>query len=513
MDSLSPDAANAATAPMTEVVAPGHSADEHGHMGLRVTEALQTILTALILAFVFRAFFVEAFIIPTGSMAEGLLGLHSRFTCAACGVGFPVSLSTSSPYTRDVICPNCRHRWEASPATLPPRSGDRIFVHKWISELGAFFPLNRWDVFVFRDPENPSGPGDGEQNYIKRLIGLPGDTVEIIRGDVFINGRVSLKSPVAQSALWIPVFDQSYVPVDDPDADLASRWLENVDAIERLPHWKGLNSRIAEFDGDDGTASSIEFQPYVDRDYLLDFVAYNRRSSGEVVTDVRIGADVEWRSAASAITLEVSRDRERVAARIDRSGSVQVRRLADESAGEWKTMYEGQFRTRPMERFIPVEFAYVDFQLVCRVNGRTVWSGPAEGELPSADAVRARPAIRNVGIRITGECGRFSLHRLRIDRDVYYTCSPGRTERAGTGSPFVLREGEYFAMGDNSADSHDSREWTDRGLHLPESYRVGTVPGDQIVGRAAFVYLPSVLPITGGGHVFVPDVGRIRFIR
>ena len=49
----------------------------------QIVETLQTVLTALILAFIFRAYAIEAFIIPTGSMAESLLGEHGTRICRA----------------------------------------------------------------------------------------------------------------------------------------------------------------------------------------------------------------------------------------------------------------------------------------------------------------------------------------------------------------------------------------------------------------------------------------------
>src|SRR5436190_2747997 len=50
-----------------------------------VKETIESILVAFIFAFIFRAFVVEAFVIPTGSMAPTLLGAHMRLTCADCG--------------------------------------------------------------------------------------------------------------------------------------------------------------------------------------------------------------------------------------------------------------------------------------------------------------------------------------------------------------------------------------------------------------------------------------------
>ena len=50
-----------------------------------IKETVESILVAFILAFIFRAFIVEAFVIPTGSMAPTLMGAHMQFTCSHCG--------------------------------------------------------------------------------------------------------------------------------------------------------------------------------------------------------------------------------------------------------------------------------------------------------------------------------------------------------------------------------------------------------------------------------------------
>ncbi len=75
---------------------------------------------AFILAFIFRAFVVEAFVIPTGSMAPTLLGAHMRFRCPDCGYTFDVNYSSRSEEedeemrtpadafpAADIYCPNC----------------------------------------------------------------------------------------------------------------------------------------------------------------------------------------------------------------------------------------------------------------------------------------------------------------------------------------------------------------------------------------------------------------------
>src|SRR5262245_12956280 len=55
-----------------------------------VKETVTSIVIAFILAFVFRGFVIEAFLIPTGSMAPTLMGAHMRFTGPSTGYTWPV---------------------------------------------------------------------------------------------------------------------------------------------------------------------------------------------------------------------------------------------------------------------------------------------------------------------------------------------------------------------------------------------------------------------------------------
>jgi len=83
-----------------------------------------------------------------------------------------------------------------------------------------------------------------------------------------------------------------------------------------------------------------------------------------------------------------------------------------------------------------------------------------------------------------------------------------------------LRDGEHFMLGDNSPASQDSRLWTQPGDYLLErgvDYQIGTVPADQLIGKAFFVYWPSGhrlhwLPVLKDFGV-IPSVGKMRWIR
>ncbi|MBI4322690.1 MAG: signal peptidase I [Candidatus Omnitrophica bacterium] len=97
-------------------------------------ENLESILWAAALALVIRTLIVAPFKIPSGSMRPTLI------------------------------------------------EGDRILVNKF---LYRFRQPRRGEIIVFRFPENPKRP------FIKRLIAVGGDTVEIREGHVFVNGRIA----------------------------------------------------------------------------------------------------------------------------------------------------------------------------------------------------------------------------------------------------------------------------------------------------------------------------------
>src|SRR5437773_9137636 len=109
-----------------------------------VREYFESIVIAVILALFIRTFIVQAFKIPTGSMEENLLiGDHLLVNKFALG-------PTASSLER---------------ALLPVSN------------------VKRQDVIVFKYPEEP------DRDFIKRVIGLPGETVELKAKKVYVNGR------------------------------------------------------------------------------------------------------------------------------------------------------------------------------------------------------------------------------------------------------------------------------------------------------------------------------------
>ena len=80
----------------------------------------------------------------------------------------------------------------SGPAMMAALKGDRFFVPKyetWLRRLGVMQPYKRGDIVVVREkPDSPFRQGR-RALVVKRVIGIPGDTISITSGQIFINGQ------------------------------------------------------------------------------------------------------------------------------------------------------------------------------------------------------------------------------------------------------------------------------------------------------------------------------------
>lgn len=127
-------------------------------------ETIETVLWALVLALILRTFVIQAFWIPSGSMIP----------------------------------------------TLEP--GDRVLVLKFWYSLPKVSP-KRGQIVVFKYPVDP------RRDFVKRIIGLPGDTVEIKQGMLYVNGSALFEPYVKNMDTYnmdeILVPDKSYFCLGD----------------------------------------------------------------------------------------------------------------------------------------------------------------------------------------------------------------------------------------------------------------------------------------------------------
>ncbi len=119
-------------------------------MKKKIIDNIKTIFYALIIALIIRSFFFQPFYIPSSSMEPTLL-VGDRLFVSKYSYGYS------------------RHSLPFS-----PKLTDKRYLSK---------KPKRGDVIVFKTPV------DNRTDYIKRLIGLPGDSLQIIKGDIYLNSQ------------------------------------------------------------------------------------------------------------------------------------------------------------------------------------------------------------------------------------------------------------------------------------------------------------------------------------
>jgi signal peptidase I len=545
-----------------------------------IKDTVESIVIALILAFVFRAFVVEAFVIPTGSMAPTLYGAHGTILCEDCGTEFAYGLrdlddtrqTTNVGPRSEAVCPNCNHANSDLPVTdqkRNPERGDRILVLKWPFDIGG--PLldpERWDVIVFKDP------ADGTTNFIKRLAGLPNEVLMILDGDVYTvpvselspetlaelernrhekheltagmrqgalqpvsaeafteleqKLRIARKTQAAQAPLWFPVFNNDYPP-QTPD-DVQPRWSA---ALERDSGWDTRERRVR-FTDRQRTGDYIELK---NKDFRA-ISAYNiHRQSAPAVSDHRVQFVLTPQGETGRVMVRLSKWNRFFWVVLQTDGVVTLYESGDIPTDATPAMASKRLSPFVPGKAVQVAFENVDYGLAVSVGGEQVLASSSDPASPAfygpnvklLRQTRKDPLV--LPPRIYAQGGDFELTHIMVERDEHYyhdgsQSGLGKLPWAPRGgwasstSPILLRGHEYFMLGDNTAASKDSRLWDDVGPHLRdrgEGFQLGTVPRDQLIGKAFFVYWPSGhrlewLPLLDRWGI-VPDVGRMRWIR
>jgi signal peptidase I len=563
---------------------PAGSSATGEHPRETVKETLISIIIAFVMAFVFRGFVVEAFVIPTGSMAPTLLGQHMRFQGGESGWNWavgpwhyrnergvlrqePLEVQGQAPNGPVVVHDPMSGAAEER-RSVPLRAGDRILVLKY---LYALREPTRYDVIVFKNPAEPS------VNYIKRLIGVGDEQLALVDGDVFTrpvpagagvgagwadwsagDWRLARKPDDAARAVWQPVFDSAYTPMNQ--ANEGARWFRSPWAGQG---WQVADRRSYSYEGASATSlrwrsdaewvrgpvSVAEAWEITDR-YAYDEInpqglAVPRRFP---VGDVRLRAGVEIPAGAAvpSVAAVVTARGHEFRGLIDGSRAVvQMRRLQEGGegggsggAGAWTTLGEAAVEPLKAGAITDVELWHIDQSVRLFVGGRAVVRGeydwtPAQrlefatgrplGDLlrkdrPEGQQLSDPGLYRKVGVAWEFGGGPVTLHRVGLDRDLYYRPDFRRNDAgyppAWATHPSVtmtLGRDQLFACGDNSPASEDSRLWDrpDPWVSVIDP-TPGVVPRELLLGKAFFVYFPA---LAGSSPIPMPDFGRLRFIR
>lgn len=552
-------ATSAASASTTTAASSTKESSAKPSTGDGLRETVESIVVAFVLAFLFRTFEAEAFVIPTGSMAPTLMGRHKDIECQKCKFSYPVTAKPEvddegrryeDVWMTDSICPNCGFKNHLGTPTkegpYPSYAGDRILVAKFPYDIGE---PKRWDVVVFKYPVR------AHQNFIKRLVGLPGETVRILRGDLYIKGpndkdfTIARKPPEKVQAMMQIVYDNDYALPEliqkgwparwqswaMPVAEAAQRgfpnsppalsaigegWVATADqrsfeigGQQKQPVWLRYSHTPPSPENwrklQNGEAAQPEYQQILDVNaYNL---AYNNHGGGPNsypqywCGDLALQCEVQVDSDSGVLVLELV------------EGGVQFQCHIDVATGEAKLSHtaDPDFKPAPQQTGVKgkgvyrLAFANVDDQLLLWVDGKVIpfdaTYEPLGNNTPRA-ADYAPAGIASQGVKA-------KINHLRLTRDIYYIAAsnefPGNRQE---GEDFRLAKDQFFVLGDNSAESLDARFWQE----APFGPSIHYVDRDLMIGKALFIYWPHSFDRIPGTDVyfpFFPNFERMGYVR
>ena len=453
-----------------------------------VRATIESIGIAIIMAFLLRAFLIEAFVIPTGSMAPRLMGEHFDLICPHCGWEYDHGYLMHPSFDRgqqtapgEAICPNCDQRYPTTEAHRTyVNGGDRVLVIKYLYNFSEPKP---WDVVVFRNPQN------NRENFIKRLTGLPGETIEIVRGDIWVTPRgrdeweIRRKPDDVQDVIWHVIYDNDYPLAEPAQYPSRKRWVANRDGNwdlqaqqGRLFHYGGPTPGSLTFEAPDGA-----FLPT----YGYNTAEQNRqgiRTSGnrDICTDLKLSCvfiptspdsriamvfDVAWKRPPSDPNPGATPLVQRLAADISADGTVRLwQRAAGDnpsdawpSGEQWTLWQEAQLAPLTPGSSYRLALTNVDYRLTLWVDGEAVLASTDADYVPSYDAAKwlhlAADALPAPKVSILTDGGPCDLRHLRLDRDVYYTTRVTRDDPSGPAGAYARSDPEY---------TNDPNEWIRR---------------------------------------------------
>ncbi|MBL7215914.1 MAG: signal peptidase I [Phycisphaerae bacterium] len=510
-----------------------------------VYHTAEWLITAFASTLVFIVFIMQVYRIPTGSMAETLRGAHFRVRCAECGYrydhdflarqyGISDTLTPSEklPIVHQIStppdspekylssrCPNCgyseppiyrdankrlytiEHNRIKPPHMRTVFKGDQIFVLKSIYQ---FFQPKRWDVIVFKNPTDP------RINYIKRCIGLPNETIEIVDGDVYVDKKIQRKPDKVQEELWMVIYDNDYQPAHPQENEFnGHNWQQPFEKVSGAAWNLAANGpSVFELDTDNNTIQRIRYNNRQGNDFRATY-AYDDPSSFPhmpICSDLMVSynLDIQNHSAAGA---QIRKYGVIYQGWLYADGKLQITRLTP--GGQPIVLEEGQCDRDDLQKTTRFRFATVDHQVVLEYGSARLVDDLGTSMNDAGANRTINPEVQIMGY------GKLKLTHIGLYRDIHYINEPEvmNVLRGTQDNPMILKDDEYFACGDNSPFSADSRLWPTEGLgNNGQTYPAGVVPKDYLVGKGIVVHWPGGYRLGKEPIRWIPYVDGIKII-
>lgn len=377
-----------------------------------------------------------------GSMADALPGEHYCLGCAECGFAIRYD-AAAPPADQRVVCPNCGAAGDHLRDGIV-RRGQRVVIDRLAYRCQA--PA-RWDVVAFGAADDP------QRLSVKRVGGLPGERVEIRRGDLYVDGRPARKALDQLRSLAILVHDDGF----------RARWGERLRLRWRWGTTSGWRSQPSGYRFAPGSEPAVGFDwlayehwpgfaghlPRKNAAPILDNYAYNQNVSRPLhaVEDVMLVCRLATPARSGQAAFEVR----------GRSGAFRI--VLDFAVRTIQLVSGETVRARldlpraAYARGVKIELALCDGQLLFAIDGQELirHNYQTDPGTPAADP----PHGARYRLRIGMEDCSAVLDRLRVFRDLHYLAPHALSDSWQSAGP--LGPAEVFVLGDNSPISVDGR--------------------------------------------------------
>lgn len=390
--------------------------------------ALQWLVGGLVIVLLVRTWVVLGLVQPVqvagNSMAPALLGEHYSVACPQCQslLVFAADLKPSAP---SAACPHCGNP-SVPLENAPLHVGDSLMVDRFSESLG---PLVRGDLVVVRSPD------DSRQLCVKRILGLPGESVALRWGDVWIDGRPATKSLAEQRALRLLLHKETSTNRRWQMAPEAT-WLWNN------RHWQ-IDCRATE------KTYWLQYQ-HPQRRPLTDEYNYNVGLTRQLnpVRDIMLVANISV-LGEGRLLLEFGQEIPTCRVAIEPSTKKVSLHVGDAFAAD--RCLTRILSDRLSGDGVLVELSNFDGKILLAMDGEVLLNVPHVPE--SAPTASSQP------VSIGATDLRVSLQNLSLYRDIYYCSQAVGLAPMPENVVHRLSLGHYYLLGDNSPISVDSRSW------------------------------------------------------
>jgi signal peptidase I len=338
--------------------------------------------------------------------------------------------------------------------------GDRLLVDRFAY---MFSDPERYDIVVFKYPLSRL------VNYVKRAVGLPGETVKLFHGDVYAAPRggrdfkVTRKPDSVQEAIFR---SNPVIPAEGSEDFTSAKFFRYWDAED--PDRRGSAAGVSFDAGEASVVLSADAgkeglvrtkDPITDARHDPKAADAKGKAGGrERVGDVRILTAVTPRDC-DAVILEIEdpvlvRQPLRLEVAVEgRAGETKLLR-----GTQSLTPQSLQGRRLPNRKKSRVDLQHADDRLIVRIDCDEVARVDYEMQPVDSPAMNTN-AVARVGVR----GGAASFSKIGLERDLYYTKFDGVTDE------FEVPEGQYLMLGDNSPNSLDARGWKRSRIRVRQS--------------------------------------------